>query len=206
MPLPLPPNPFSATSQCLFHLAYSRSLALESRHLRVAQGGRMSVLVCARLLGRMILEAPGDAGRMEFSREVSRCGDDMQLQNVADIYKDHFLRICKSKLSPASCSSVFLTINLYTVRRAKGRTPAPFIHPSSSSFNTMQNALSHRLLESPRTQDAVKANVCLVRAFIDVPISNLYLGLRARPLPMLIFRKTGHVFCRRSSGCGRRHL
>ena len=60
--------------------------------------GRLDVLVCARMLGYVLLEAPTEEGRMEFASEVIRCGNDgdKELQSLAELYKDHLLRVCKS--------------------------------------------------------------------------------------------------------------
>lgn len=104
MAVPLLPNPYYATTQFVFHGAYERCLSLEVRHDRVLQCGDMEVLVCARFLGRMILEAPEDEGREYFASEVNRCLDDEELQGLAEVYTNHLLYICKSKQCIANCS------------------------------------------------------------------------------------------------------
>jgi len=111
MAVPLPPNPYYTTTQFIVHGAYERCLSLEVRHDRVLQCSDMKVLVCARFLGRMILEAPEDEGREYVASEVNRCPDDDELQGLAEVYTNHLLCICKSKQCTANCSC-FLTIKL----------------------------------------------------------------------------------------------
>jgi hypothetical protein len=97
MPEPLPrPNSYDTTILVLFNCAYSKCLDLESRHAQVSKHGDLEVLVCARFLGFMILEAPTDNGRKEFATEVLRCNSDDDLQKLADLYKNYFLRVCES--------------------------------------------------------------------------------------------------------------
>ena len=109
MPQPLPPNPYNTGQQAVLHAAYKRCVILQNSHSEVGQRGRLSVLICARLLGYMILEAPTDEGRTEFVSEIVRCVDDMDLQKLAEVYKNHLLRLCKL-LSSWLCP--LLTINL----------------------------------------------------------------------------------------------
>lgn len=47
----------------------------------------------------MIIEAPTERGRQNFSSEVLRCQqDDDALQELAELYKDYFIRVCASVL------------------------------------------------------------------------------------------------------------
>ena len=99
MPQPLPfPNPYDANDEfntAYFHAAYESCLDLERRHGQVKQCGNLQVLVCARFLGHMLLEAPTNAGRRDFASEILRCTGDDDLQKLAGAYKDHFLRVCE---------------------------------------------------------------------------------------------------------------
>lgn len=101
MPQPLPsPNPYDTNEGshiAHFHAAYESCLDLERRHSQVKPCGTLQVLVCARFLGYMLLEAPTNAGREDFASEILRCMGDDELQKLAEAYKDHFLRVCKSK-------------------------------------------------------------------------------------------------------------
>ncbi|CAA7265221.1 unnamed protein product [Cyclocybe aegerita] len=111
MVTPLPrPNQYNASSQFIPHTAYNRCLDLEDQHKQVSQHVRLDVLVCARFLGYMILEAPTDEGRMDVASEIVRCAKtgDIGLQDLAESYKNHFFRVFYS----SGC-----------------RTPAP-THPS----------------------------------------------------------------------------
>lgn len=94
-PQPLPPNPYNTGQQAVLHAAYKRCVILQNSHSEVVQCGRLSVLICARLLGYMILEAPTDEGRTEFVSEIVRCVNDVDLQKLAEVYKNHLLRLCK---------------------------------------------------------------------------------------------------------------
>ena len=98
MAFPLPPNPYHTTTQFVFNQAYEICLSLEGRHDQVSQSGVMKVLVCARFLGRMILEAPQDEGREYFASEVGRCHNDEELQGLAEIYAKHILYLRKSEI------------------------------------------------------------------------------------------------------------
>ena len=103
--VPLPPNPYHTTAHFAFNQAYETCLSLEGRHDRVVQSGVMKVLVCARFLGRMVLEAPQDEGREYFASEVSsRCHNDEELQGLAEIYAKRILCLRKSKFK---CKFVF---------------------------------------------------------------------------------------------------
>jgi len=109
MPEPLPPNPYNTGQQAVLHAAYKRCVVLQNNHLEVVQCGHLSVLICARLLGYMILEAPTDEGRTEFVSEIVRCVNDVDLQKLAEVYKNHLLRLCKL-LSSLLCP--LLTMNV----------------------------------------------------------------------------------------------
>jgi len=94
MPISLPqPNPYNTTVQHVFHCAYNRCLDLERRHTAVKklENGKLEVLVCARFLGYMILEAPTDEGRSEIASEIIRSIDDQTLQKLGELYKNHFV-------------------------------------------------------------------------------------------------------------------
>lgn len=124
MPPPLPPNPYVASTQFVFNRAYEKCLSLEGRHDQVLQSGNMQVLVCARFLGRMILEAPEDEGREDFASEVKRCVGDEELQSLAEVYTNHLLCICKCQLLVAV--AVFLTMKRRTHSLYKPRSSGHF--------------------------------------------------------------------------------
>jgi hypothetical protein len=101
LPQPLPcPSPYDTNEPNIayFHAAYESCLDLERRHGQVKQYGALQVLVSARFLGYMLLEAPTNAGRKDFASEILRCIGDDDLQKLAESYKDHLLRVCMSKL------------------------------------------------------------------------------------------------------------
>jgi hypothetical protein len=80
-----------ASSPLISHT--TRCLDLETHHSTVKKVGKPMVLICARFLGYMLIEAPVDAGREGFASEVARCIDDEALQAQAELYKNHFLRV-----------------------------------------------------------------------------------------------------------------
>ncbi|KAF8964874.1 hypothetical protein BDZ97DRAFT_1904240 [Flammula alnicola] len=135
MPQPLPPNPYNTGQQAVLHAAYKRCVILQNSHLEVVQCGRLSVLICARLLGYMILEAPIDEGRTEFVSEIVRCVNDVDLQKLAEVYKNHLLRL---------------------FRRIKGHTPTPSRHPSAPSFDTQAAGFSLLLAPTPGSHGSAK--------------------------------------------------
>ncbi|KIY49502.1 hypothetical protein FISHEDRAFT_41664 [Fistulina hepatica ATCC 64428] len=146
MAQPLPrPNSFNAGSELVLHSAYNLCLDLESKVLDnlaiVPQVGQLTPLVCARLLGRMLLEAPTDEGRKNVAAEIVRCnGDDVLLQELANLYKDHLLR-CFYK--------------------GNGRTPASTLHPSALSFDLKKQKISALLALTPSSHKAAKAKALL---------------------------------------------
>lgn len=102
-PTPLKPNPYNLTTQFVLCSAYSKCLNLEPRHEQVQNIVRLPVLVCARFLGYMLLEAPTDGGREDFAWEIGRCSGDDAMQEQAQLYSDHLLRICKSEIHIYVC-------------------------------------------------------------------------------------------------------
>ncbi|PPQ69947.1 hypothetical protein CVT25_001991 [Psilocybe cyanescens] len=155
-PQPLPrPNPYHPDTQSITHSAYTKCLDLETRHNQVAKSAdvRLEVLICARFLGYMLLEAPTDNGREDFAWEVFRCTTDIELQQLAQIYNDHLLRI---------------------FRRNKGCTPTPRSHPSVPSFDLQKDELKHLLVDTPNSHMEAKTKAlqrdgyrCVVSKRID---------------------------------------
>ncbi|CAA7262600.1 unnamed protein product [Cyclocybe aegerita] len=70
MATPLPPNPFSNAT--IAREASNKYLDLERRHEQVRQEGRLSVLVCARFLGHLLLEAPTESGHDKVASKIMR--------------------------------------------------------------------------------------------------------------------------------------
>ncbi|THH17497.1 hypothetical protein EW146_g3321, partial [Bondarzewia mesenterica] len=141
-PPPLPTdeielNNLDQSSRKLVQEAYTRCLALE-HHATVANGhdgGTPSLLLSARFLGRMILEAPSPTGLVTFSREVNSCMNDEGLCVLARYYIDHFINCFRS----------------YT-----GPTPQPSLHPSRPSFDNIQDLLKFLLEEAPSGDTTAK--------------------------------------------------
>lgn len=129
MPIALPSaNPYMETTQFIIRCAYDRCLDLEKRHAEVPKHGRLDVLVCARMLGYVLLEAPTEEGRMEFASEVIRCSHDgdKELQSLAELYKDHLLRVCKSPTYKRVCSALPTSNSLQPQGTHSHLKPPPF--------------------------------------------------------------------------------
>jgi hypothetical protein len=115
MPTALPSaNPYKETTQLVIRCAYNRCLDLEKRHVEVPRHGRLDVLICARMLGYLLLEAPTEEGRMDFASEVVSCCNDgyKELQSLAELYKDHLLRVCKSPTYMRGCTILLISTSL----------------------------------------------------------------------------------------------
>ncbi|KAF8167096.1 hypothetical protein B0H34DRAFT_812323 [Crassisporium funariophilum] len=125
MPEPLPrPNPYDLTSHLVLHSAYNKCLDLETRYEQVKKSFLLQVLVCARFLGYMLLRAPTDGGREDFAWEIWRCSGDETMQELAQLYSDHLLRIFP---------------------RNKGRTPSPRSHPSAQTTPSKHDKAKKKL-------------------------------------------------------------
>lgn len=91
MPAPLPPNPFPVGTTV--RKAYDKCLGFECSALD--SGRRPSPLVCARLLGYMLIHAPVQTGKEHLSREIVACINDEDLRNLGEFYDQHFVRLCE---------------------------------------------------------------------------------------------------------------
>jgi hypothetical protein len=93
MPQPLPNNPFPAGTQA--SQAYTTCLTLEAGFPQVNWSGPPTV-VCARLLGYLIIHAPTVSGRTDVANEINSCNNDEEkLHMLAQFYINHFLRVCE---------------------------------------------------------------------------------------------------------------
>lgn len=140
MATPLPtPNPFAIAAQAEAQIAYNYCLDLEDRHGEVEQIGKLAVLVCSRLLGQALLEAPTEEGRNILAAEIIGCDirRDRQMQDLALLYKDNFIRICrcntKAILDPLTHIPQFIVARVQ--RRPLALTPlARFSTPESATL------------------------------------------------------------------------
>jgi len=102
MPQPLPANPYNINTNPGEHDAYATCVAYEARAIAglhpVPSG--VTSLVCARLLGYMMLCAPTDTGRENISNEVKSCANTEQLADMAKLYIKTFLRCCELSSTP----------------------------------------------------------------------------------------------------------
>ncbi|KAJ8597921.1 hypothetical protein M405DRAFT_779056 [Rhizopogon salebrosus TDB-379] len=141
MPVSLPINPFQIDSTP--SNAYDVCLVFESRASEASdtRGHKPSELVCARLLGYMLIHAPVDTGRDYLAKAILSCTDDDDgLKRLGKFYFDHFIRLFKS---------------------AKGPTPSPSLHPSRPSFDDDQEALKYGLVEAPKDQSTAKKHALI---------------------------------------------
>ncbi|KAF8895162.1 hypothetical protein BD779DRAFT_1668499 [Infundibulicybe gibba] len=179
MPTPLPRlNPFESTHLPLSHRAYHRCLDLEDRHTSVKMSGKLTVLICARFLGFMLVEAPVDAGREDFASEVVRCTDDEALQALANLYKNHLIRC-------------FL--------HNKGRTPIPTLHPSGPSSDATTDEDIPPLRATPTNHSEAKQQAlirdrhrCILTGRIDS--ASLEAGHVVDDASDLTVTRASHIF------------
>jgi hypothetical protein len=156
MPVSLPINPFQIDSTP--SNAYDVCLMIEGRASGASdtRGHKPSELVCARLLGYMLIHAPIDTGRDYLAKEILSCTDDDGLERLAKFYFNHLIRLCAYSL-PMQWWMVLKFI--LAVKSAKGPTPSPSLHPSRPSFDDDQEALKHGLVKTPEDQSTAKKYV-----------------------------------------------
>lgn len=132
---------------------------------------KMTPKISARLLARMMIEAPVPAGCSKIADDISACKSDdchwpdgpidlktlEQLGRLAVFYRDHFLRLCKSLLLLAPLSSLTTS---FPVRKVKGKTPSTSLHTSRPSFDLDADKIGKLLAEAPNSHEAL---ICLVR-------------------------------------------
>ncbi|KAJ3515777.1 hypothetical protein NLJ89_g1537 [Agrocybe chaxingu] len=138
MPTPLPPNLYASGTP--MHTAYSTCLAFQAQapQLQVPLAANPTPLVCARLLGYMILHSPTSQGRANICNEIRSCnGNRDMFHDMAKFYVDRYLR---------------------SFRSTKGRTPVHSDHPSrQASFDEMQGTIRYLLDEPPKNHVEAKA-------------------------------------------------
>jgi hypothetical protein len=153
--LPRSPPPFPIdTIPCK---AYNRCLDFESRPGASNSTSRLSPLVCSRILGYMLIHAPGETGRVWLSEQIIKCGDDGALKQLGEFFCDHFIRVCEY-LTKSCVQSSCLHLES-AVKSAKGPTPTPSLHSSDSAFEQVQQILQGVLQVTPRDQRTAKAQV-----------------------------------------------
>ncbi|OBZ65789.1 hypothetical protein A0H81_14339 [Grifola frondosa] len=131
---PVLPDPY-AQGPVTWRTAYNRCLRYEAN-----AGGDENALVRARVLGRMILEAPNDRCRDNLSREIIHTKNHREFNRIADLYVNHFL-------------GCFL--------RARCRTPTPSLRPSRPSFDNVPELLKFLLEEAPKDHATAKAKALI---------------------------------------------
>jgi hypothetical protein len=95
MAQPLPLNPYVTGSPEFTAYANCANLETNAFNLPVPDHGP-TPLVCARLLGYMILHAPTHAGRSSISIEIVSCNNNPgRLLELASFYFDRFVRCCE---------------------------------------------------------------------------------------------------------------
>ncbi|KAF8576970.1 hypothetical protein K439DRAFT_591408 [Ramaria rubella] len=96
-----------------------------------------SSLVCAKLLGYMIIHSLTAEGHMNIAKEINSFSKGVaQLYQLAKFYIDRYLRV---------------------FRQNKGRTPVVASHPSRPSFDAIQEKLKLLLECPPKDHSDAKA-------------------------------------------------
>ncbi|KAK0199866.1 hypothetical protein DFS33DRAFT_1365519 [Desarmillaria ectypa] len=141
----LPPNPFSAADVPQVHAAFNLCLSLESRALQnlvpLPDPKHPTVVVCARVLGFTLMEAPSDLGRDHMAESINNGNTDDTLLALGKYYIQRLLRVFKS---------------------AKGPTPLPSEHPSRPSIDDMQE-FSKYILQQASLNHSIAKQAALVR-------------------------------------------
>jgi hypothetical protein len=91
MPVALPRNLFLAGTTP--HKAYDICLGFERRASNLRQP--LPQLVCARILGYMLIHTPVVTGRDYLAQEIVDCADDDALWKLGQFYDNHFIRPCE---------------------------------------------------------------------------------------------------------------
>jgi hypothetical protein len=114
-------------------------------------------LICARILGYLILEGPSDDARVAVALEVIACnGEEEKFESIGELYLVHYIRACKLQ----NFYLFFAVLkSSSTVKRNKGRTPAPSKHVSRPSFETRKELIKDMLVEAPQNHKQAKSNV-----------------------------------------------
>lgn len=93
-------NPYPAGQ--LWARAYDVALAYQTRAPDARTSSGMPPIVCARVVGYMLIHAPTNKCRNIISNEIENCEDDSKLCRLAELYAINFVRCCRSIL----CASV----------------------------------------------------------------------------------------------------
>ena len=91
---PLPPNPHPYVLNPDAHAAYAECLQSQ-----VDAGDNPMLLMYARCLGFLIVEAPSEEARDYISREIRGCHSDAnEINKLAKFYIENLFRLCESFL------------------------------------------------------------------------------------------------------------
>jgi hypothetical protein len=91
MPVALPHKPFLAGTTP--HKAYDICFGFERRASNLRQP--LPQLVCARILGYMLIHSPVVAGRNYLAQEIVDCANDDALGKLGQFYDIHFIHLCE---------------------------------------------------------------------------------------------------------------
>jgi hypothetical protein len=181
MPQPLPANPYLPGT--LYSDAYTECVRMEAWAInRPAPDHGPSVLVCARLLGYMIIHAPIHEGRDNISNEIASCHNFREIGMVACKYIDHFVRCCECGVKDILFVTHLFTCLEISVRSTKGATPSPSAHPSRPSFSNMEDTFRYLMEEAPNDHRTAKQKVSMAPRCLCLPLTSVDL----RPLCVMV--------------------
>ena len=152
--VPLPPNSFDQVQNAPSYDAYKCCLEKE-----IEAGNNPNLLMYARCLGYLLLEAPTTDAQDFLAHEIIECAThrtDMDM--LAEFYISHLFRLCM--LFCAIWCFPF-SFSCYIVRRDKGRMPTPSEHPSRPSFEMHSSFFSVVADPAPRNHTTAKQSVSL---------------------------------------------
>ncbi|OAX38333.1 hypothetical protein K503DRAFT_691754 [Rhizopogon vinicolor AM-OR11-026] len=135
-------------------------------------------LICARLLGYMLIHVSNDDGHHNATRDITSCVDDAKPLKVVQLYFNHFVCSCE----------YFQPCQIPTT---------PSDHPSRLSFDKVGATINHALEESPRDRSTAKAK-CLMSGACEVTVFMKLVDFRnaveAQPHTSVSIAEAAHIF------------
>jgi hypothetical protein len=120
------------------------------------QATEKNLIIHARILGYLILHAPTANARHEIVKAIHSCNNDFKvLSKLGQSFIDYYIRPCKFSFSIKED----LRNNSHSVKKFKGRTPAPSDHPSRPSFDKDKKDIQAMIREAPKSHVEAKEQV-----------------------------------------------
>ena len=129
-------------------------------------------LICARVLGQLVLEGPSSRAVDRVIQDVNSCQDDhARLHAIGAMYLDHFVRLCeyyRSFILSSHADDLLAQI----VKKNKGKSPKPFRHSWRNLFEAEKLRMKEKVAETGKPSDHYEKTKQLVS--IDFLITLLF--------------------------------